>query len=198
MYGNRPLEEKKNGFKDKKGNDIKGFKDSKFHLSDYLKTCNKWTKSEILARNEILYKEFVQLWPMITTSYVPSTNEYEIVSFDDDEIEMTGRTIKSFSYKGQKMDVDSWKAMLVELCKKVYEEKSPSMAYLASKEKVLFTQSKADRAQIADGIFIRISYTTQGKIQNIQYIFKELEIPAALLEFEIEPLNNDEVLEDDE
>lgn len=196
-YGNRPFEEKKNGFKDKKGNDIKGFKDSKFHLSDYLKTCSRWTKDEILARNEILYNEFVQLWPMITTSYVPSTNEYEIVSFDDDEIEMTGRTIKSFSYKGQKMEVDSWKAMLVELCKKVYEEKSPSMAYLASKEKVLFTQNKADRAQIADGIFIRVSYTTQGKIQNIQYIFKELEIPAALLEFEIEPLNNDDVLEDE-
>ena len=196
-YGNRPFAEKKNGFKDKKGNDVKGFKDSKFHLSDYLKTCNKWTKSEILTRNDILYNEFVQLWPMITTSYVPSTNEYEIVSFDDDDIEMTGRTIKSFSYKGQKMAVDSWKAMLVELCKKVYEEKSPSMAYLASREKILFTQSKADRVQIAEGIFIRVSYTTQGKMQNIQYIFKELEIPATLLEFEIEPLNNDDVLEDE-
>ena len=197
-YGNRPFKEKKNGFKDKKGNEVKGFKDSKFHLSEYLKTCRKWGKNEILARNDILYKEFIKLWPMIKSSYEPLTNEYETVSFDDDDLDMTGRTIIRFSYKGQKLDVDSWKTMLVELCKKIYEENPPSMAYLASKEKKLFAKDKDDRIKIGDNVSIYVPYTTQSKIQSVQYLFKELEIPASSLEFEVEPLNSDEVLEDEQ
>ena len=135
---------------------------------------------------------------MIKSSYEPLTNEYETVSFDDDDLDMTGRTIIRFSYKGQKLDVDSWKTMLVELCKKIYEENPPSMAYLASKEKKLFAKDKDDRIKIGDNVSIYVPYTTQSKIQSVQYLFKELEIPASSLEFEVEPLNSDEVLEDEQ
>ncbi len=45
---------------------------------------------------------------MITTDYVPLKKEYELVSFDDDEFELTGRTIMGFR-SGRK--IISWYLM---------------------------------------------------------------------------------------
>lgn len=79
---------------------VYGYKDSAFKLSNYMKQHKQWTEAELIERGKLLLQNFLNLWPMITTQYVPLERESEIVSIDDDDIELTGRSIIAFRYHG--------------------------------------------------------------------------------------------------
>lgn len=100
-YSNHSFQDKKDGYIDRKGNKVNGYKDSAFCLSNFLKQCTQWTLTEIKEREKLLLSNFMRLWPMITSNYVPLEKEYELVSFDDDEYELTGRTIIGFRYRDE-------------------------------------------------------------------------------------------------
>lgn len=151
-YGNHSFMEKKEGYINKKNNKIYGFKDSTFKLSNYLKTISQWTENEIKERGKLLESNFLHLWPMITTSYVPLERESDIVSFDDDDVEVTNRYIQAFIYRGVKHKISTWKGMLVEVCKLVYEENPTLMSYFAQKGGYLQTQESANYLKIAENV----------------------------------------------
>ena len=62
------------------------------------------------------------MWPMITTNYTPLAKETDTVSFNDDELELTGRKIAAFTYKGTRYQVWTWVDMLIQLCRIIYAE----------------------------------------------------------------------------
>lgn len=97
-YGNRPFSEKKNGY-DYKGKHVYGFNESHFSLSNYMKTVDKWTVTELIERQKLLYKRFLNHWPMPTTTFRPIEKDTDRVAFDDDDTELTGRYISAFQYK---------------------------------------------------------------------------------------------------
>lgn len=187
-YSNHSFSDKKNGYIDRKGNKIDGFDSSAFRLSNYLKHCSKWTLDEILERQGILMANFLHLWPMITTEYTPLEREYELVSFDDDEYELTNRTILGFRYREERHPVNNWKDMLVQVAKLMYEEKPSSMAYLASKDEWIHESDSKERSKIAERCYIYTSCSTNTKRSGLNYLFKELGIPSSILEFELVPL----------
>lgn len=190
-YGNHSFTEKKEGYIDHKGNKIDGFKDSAFRLSNYLKTIDKWTVNEIRAREQILLASFLSLWPQVTSDYIPLEAETEVVSFNDDELELTGRTIVAFSYKGLRHPVVTWKNMLVQLCKLIYSEMPIQMNSLAKNNFWLHVQEEGtDYSRVADGCYVYSSCSTRTKCSIITYIFEQLEINPSNLEFELVPLND--------
>lgn len=196
-YGNHTFQEKKEGYIDHKGNQIFGFKDSAFRLSNYLKTCDKWTETELKEREGILLKKFLGLWPMATTDYLPLENEADVVSFNDDELELTGRYISAFSYKGERHQVVNWKQMLESVCKLIYKEFPIQMNSLAVSDYWLHPTDREDRSRIADGCYVHSSCSTRTKCAILNYIFDQLELNPSDLEFELIP-KSDKVIEDAE
>ena len=187
-YSNHSFQEKKEGYVDKKGNKVNGFDKSAFCLSNYLKHCDKWTLEEILERQKILLNNFLHLWPMITSDYIPLEKEYELVSFDDDEFELTGRSIMGFRYRDERHQVWTWKQMLEQVSKMMYNENPSSMTYLASKDYGVYESANKERSKIADGCYVHSSCSTNTKRSILTYLFKEMGIPSSVLEFELAPL----------
>ena len=125
---------------------------------------------------------------MITTDYVPLEKEYELVSFDDDEFELTGRTIMGFRYRDERHQVWTWKQMLEQVCKMMYNENPSSMTYLSSKNYWMHDSDSKERSKVADGCYVYSSCSTSTKRSILNYLFKEMGIPSNILEFEIAPL----------
>lgn len=189
-YGNHSFTEKKEGYIDHKGNKVDGFKDSKFRLSSYLKMVDCWTINELKARQEILLASFLRLWPQITTDYVPLAAETEVVSFNDDELELTNRYIVGFSFRGTHYVSGTWKYMLERLCRIIYEEMPIQMNSLAKNNGSLCEKEAKDYSRVADNCFVYTSCSTKSKCNIINYIFEQLEINPSDLEFELVPISD--------
>ena len=197
-YSNHSFMEKKEGYIDRKGNKIDGFDNSAFRLSNYLKHCTKWTLDEIKERGDILLKNFLDMWPMISSEYVPLEKEYELVSFDDDEYELTNRKIMGFRYRDERHAVITWKDMLEQVCKLMYNENPSTMTYVATKNFWMHEEGNRDRSKIAERCYVHSSCSTYTKQSILNYLFKELGIPSGVLEFEIAPLADKVIDTDDE
>ncbi len=195
QYGNRPFAEKLKGYIDKKGEKIYGFKDSGFSLSEYLKTCERWTESELIKREGILLEKFKSLWGMISTSYEPLEKEVDIVSFADDEYELTGRKLLAFSYKGQKHEVTTWKDMLVQVCQMIYNESPNTMIYLCQKDYWFHKEATPDGAlsRIAEHCYVYSSCSTKSKQSILSYLFQNCGIAEDDLELYLQPLSDKQV-----
>lgn len=196
-YSNHSFQEKKDGYTDRKGNKINGFKNSAFCLSNYLKQCSKWTIDEIKERQQILLENFLRLWPMIKTEYVPLEKEYELVSFDDDEYELSWRQIIGYRYRNERHAVSNWVEMLVQVCKLIYNESPSTMTYVAGKNYWIHASEAKGRSKVAEHCYVHTSCSTNTKRNILNYLFKECEIPASILEFELVPLA-DKVMDSNE
>ena len=201
-YSNRPYSEKWNGYtytkKDKETKEDKtitvyGYKDSAFKLTNYMKQHQRWTEKELKERGEQLLQNFLHLWPMIATQYVPLEREVEIVSIDDDDTDLKGRTITAFRYNGAKHIVTSWKMMLVEVCKLIFNEYPTEMLYLATKNNYLHDSAQDYTTPVVENCHVWASNDTRSKRNVLLYIFKELDIDPSVLELELVPLNNNVV-----
>lgn len=196
-YGNHPFLEKKNGYTDRKGNRIYGFKDSTFKLSNYLKTIDCWTEEEIKTRGNLLMTNFLYLWPMISTSYVPLEKESDVISFDDDDIEVTNRHIQAYIYRGEKHLIDSWKGMLVEVCKLVYAEKPTAVTYLCTKDNWFHSYDYKKHSKIAENCYVWSSASAKSICYVLGLLFTETGIPKSQLEFDLVPLKENSVDEEE-
>lgn len=196
-YSNHSFSEKKEGYIDKKGNKVDGFKDSAFRLSNFLKECNKWTLEEMQIRQKRLLESFFRLWPMITSEYTPLEKEYELVDFNDDEFELTNRLIIGYRYRDEYHRVTTWKEMLIQVCKLMYNENPTTMTYLASKKYWVHDVESKDNTKIADKCYVYSSCSTNTKKSILTYLFKEMDIPSSVLEFELVPLT-DKTIENNE
>lgn len=201
-YSNRPYSEKWSGYtytkKDKETKEDKtitvyGYKDSAFKLTNYMKQHQQWTEKELKERGEQLLQNFLHLWPMISTQYVPLEREVEIVSIDDDDTDLKGRTITAFRYNGAKHNVSSWKMMLVEVCKLIFNEYPTEMLYLATKNNYLHDSAQDYTTPVVENCHVWASNDTRSKRNVLLYIFKELGIDPSILELELVPLNNNVV-----
>lgn len=197
-YGNHTFAEKKEGYIDRKGNKVYGFKDSAFRLSNYLKTCDEWTEKEICERTELLLNKFLHLWPMISSTYIPLEKEVDTVSLDDDDIELTGRYIAAFTFRGIRYPVSTWKDMLIQLCKLLYKENPTGMYSISSVDAWLHLKDGKDRSKIADDCYVWSSNSTKTKCSGIRYIFKNLNILPSELDFHLIPLNQSVQIEDED
>lgn len=196
QYGNHTFLEKKNGYIDKKGNQVFGFKDSAFRLSNYLKTVDSWTLTEILERQQILFKKFLGLWPMPTTTYIPLEKEVDVVSFNDDELELTGRSITAFTLRGQKHQVTTWSDALVLISKQLYEEFPIQTNSLALGEEWYHQNPSDGRTKVTDGCYVYTSCSTKTKMSILNFLFEHLELNHEELEFELIPQKEKDLVDE--
>ena len=200
-YSNRPYSEKWGGYTYTKKNretgaeteiTVYGYKDSAFKLSNYMKSHLQWTEAELKERGEILLNNFLKLWPEVKSAYVPLEKELEIVSLDDDDIELTGRKIAGFRYHGERHPNIVWKNLLVDVCKLLYKEKPTEMLYLATKDTNLHPRSNENYSYVADNCYVWTSNSTKTKRAILLYMFKEIGISPSELEIELVPETDNE------
>jgi len=191
-YSNRTFHEKKYGYKDKKGNQIYGFIDSGYRLSNFLKTCDEWNEEKIIERGNLLHEKFLALWPMITTKYEPLEKEVDTVSLADDEYELSYRDIVAFTYKGTKYNVLNWKEMLVKLSQIVYNENKSSVIFLCNKNNWYHDHESSEFSKIIDNYYVYTSCSTKTKRSIIQFLFANCNISETELEFHLKPISKKE------
>jgi len=191
-YSNLSFQEKKKTRYDKDGNKVFGYNESKYNLSDYLKKVEKWTEHEIIDRGNILLNKFLGLWPMISSSYTPLEKEEEPVPFSDDEFELTGRKISSFEYKGEKHVVNSWKDMLITLCKLIYEEDPVSFAYICHENNYVHDNNALGCAKVAENCYVYTDCSTATKRAGIKYIFNDMGISEMDLILNLVPIKDED------
>ena len=132
---------------------------------------------------------------MITSLYQPLDREVEIVSLDDDDTELKGRSIVAFNYKGVKHDVWSWKMMLIEVCKLVFAEYPSEMLYLATKDYNLHPKEQSNNTKIAENCYVWSNNDTRTKRAILAYIFKEIGILPSDLELMLVPVSENTVID---
>lgn len=182
-YSNKAFVKKLNGFSDKEDKFIPGFKESRFHLSNYIKQCSKWTKEELEEREAILSEKVFKLWPMITSEYTQLDADVEEISLFDEDVDLTRRKLKAFSYKGEKYETSSWKDMMVDLLQILYKEDTASVIYLANKQYWLYTTCDDYRTKIEDECYVHSHNSTKTKMDILHYVFNNLNIPETDLTF---------------
>lgn len=174
----------------------KGFKDSAFRLNNYVKSCNKWTEDEMKQRQAELLQVFMQLWPMPVTSFAPVQAEAESASLDDEDFEFTGKKLQAYIYRSVKYNVNTWKEMLIQLCRHISLEKRSSLEWMCANEKNGFSLIPATgRMEFSNGLYVWTDNNTASKLSIIHGMFAECNIPFSELTFEFRS-NNDEETEE--
>lgn len=180
-YGNRPYAEKKKGFIDSEGNPVVGFNDSNFTLSNYLKSHDKWTITELEERQRQLLKRFLDLWPMITTAHVPISSETDDIPLSDEDVEMTGRTIVAFTFKNERYEVLSWKDALVQICHLMYLDNKETVVQLCHQKSWLHDEPAEWKTQFAEGCYVYTANDTKTKCNIMRFVFDKCDMDTDLL-----------------
>ncbi len=171
----------------------KGFKDSAFRLNNYVKSCNQWTEKELKEREQDLLKVFMALWPMPTTSFEVAKQEAESASLDDEDFEFTGKKIQAYILHGVRYSVSTWKDMLVQVCGHILLEKRSTIEWLCANEKSGFnTIPESSRQELGPEMYVWTDNSTSTKINILNGMFTECNIPTSELVFEFRPDEKDE------
>lgn len=173
-------------------NGFKGFKGSTYRLNNYIRSCEQWTETELKARQKELLGVFMRLWPMPTTSFRPLKREAESASLDDEDYEFTGKKIQAYILHGVRYSVNTWKEMLIQVCGHILLENRSTIEWLCANEKCNFSTTPEDwKRELAPGMFVYTDNSTATKINILQGLFGECNIPASELVFEFRPDQED-------
>lgn len=186
-YGNHPFLEKLNGYEAKGGVKVNGLNESPLRLNAFVKTCTRWTETELIERQARIIKEFFVIWPAITTSFAPIEFS-DNVSLDDDDITLTGRSITAFIYSGKKFKVSKWKDMLIQVCKLISENRHAAMVQLCKKDNYVHDHEKPACTKFAENCYVWSDNSTATKIYILKFLFEKMDIPYSDLVFELTPL----------
>ena len=166
----------------------KGFKDSSFRLNNYVKSCDQWTEKELKERQQDLLNVFMNLWPMPSTTFEPVKQEVESASLDDEDFEFTGKKIQAYIFHGVRYSVNNWKEMLVQVCGHILLEKRSTIEWLCANEKSGFnTLPESTRKKIGPNMYVWTDNSTSSKINILNGMFAECNIPTSELVFEFRP-----------
>jgi hypothetical protein len=179
-YSNRPFAQKK----DMKG----GFKDSGFRLNRWVSKQDTWGEPELHEREVKLGDRFLELWPMIESSYTPNKALPETASLDSDA-EFTGSRIAAFSFLDVRYVATQWNEMLRKVLQLVYELEPAKIHSLVNGSTYPASNFRSDEepgfSKIADGVYARTSSSTAAKIDLLRSVLTICGIELDELVFEM-------------
>lgn len=193
-YSNEPFQRKWEGFRDRDGKPVVGFRDSIYNLSADLHDCKQWTETELLARQEKLYQRFIAIWPMPATKFKPIEKPTEDVSLDDDDIEFTGRSLVGFTFLGERKRMAAWADMLVEVCRVLYaEHKATIDALCAGSKHSGFRTTEGEGYQMfANDCYVLRWSSTSQKVYLLKVLLDACEVAREDLVFHLQPTTNND------
>lgn len=175
-------------FKDKKFAQT-GFHNSALQLNRDIAQYQRWTNDELQARSLVLAELTINLWAYPESNYKPAVKENEIRTLDDD-IDFTGRSVLSYSFRGEHCDVKNWTDMYVQILKTFYTLDSAQL-YQFAKNKPTFAPSPfVNGIKIGKKLYIHTITDTNKKLKTLRDLFNFFKIDKDELEIELRPAVN--------
>ncbi len=165
-YSNRKFTEKRDGIPSIP--DMKGFKDSCVAMNRYVSVQEHWTVEQMKERRDMLAAEACKIWPYPTTTFTPLVVEEESIPIDAD-YKFKGRYIKSYTFMGATVQVESWADAFARIVKTLYEQDSAILYHLAHdpSEVYYLTEPEPSTKPIAEGIHLLVGCDTNNKLRQI-------------------------------
>jgi hypothetical protein len=185
-YSNRPFTQKRD-MKD-------GFKASGFRMNQWIGQQLTWGEQQLKEREKMLEDQFLETWPMPSSSYVPVKAMPEVAELGSDA-EFTGRRISAFSFMGVRYTATQWNDMETSVLQLVHELEPAKLHSLVGGSEypasAFCKEATPGHSKIADGIYARTSSSTAAKIDLLKSVFEICDIELSDLAFEM-PLDSDE------
>lgn len=165
-----------------------GFKDSGLRMSSYVASCDEWGLVELQTRNDQLKADFLRLWPLPKTSFVPKNDIHEEHGLDED-FTYTNRKIAAYAFRGTRYVVKSWVEMIcgvlslvdevdpVAIRKYVDETEFPARYFSAAETDYCF--------EVGDGVYFNPGCSTETKCDILRRVFARAGIEESELCFEL-------------
>ena len=165
-YSNRKFKEKRDGVPSLP--DMKGFKDSCVAMNKYISQCEHWTMREMEERCKKIAIHATKLWPYPVTEFHPVVIEDEFIPIDAD-YKFKGRVIKSYTFNGATVNVESWADAFTRIVRTLYEMDTTILHQLAHNPSEPYYNAKPQNGynKIAEGVYLCVACDTYNKIRQM-------------------------------
>lgn len=173
--GNKPFAEKR---------DLAdaGYKDSRLWLNKYLTILDKWDKSEVERRYNIIAERFLKIWeiPQINIDESAEADEINIFEADDPK----GKKLEYAVFFDQKIEVNQVAKLYFEVIKQLFELQPETFFTTELAEKLGLTKNPTE-ANTRQAVAINDTYFIEGNIDN-NGKFDRIKLALTLFDFEDE------------
>ena len=179
-------------FAEKRDAEEGGYKASGLKMNQKIAQKETWGLAELEERNHELVALALKIWPFPQSGFVPAEKEFDFCTLDDEDVNLTGRSIAKYSLQNVEQPVSSWSSMFEQVVKFLHEkdksvlfelvhapdEDSSLSAILSGTEDGVRIPLKID-----DGIYIEKNTSTAYKISLLRRLFAHYEMNPADLVF---------------
>lgn len=162
-----------------------GYKASGLKMNQRIAQKETWGLTELEERNHELVVLALKIWPFPQSGFVPATKDFDFCTLDDEDIDLTGRSIAKYSLQNVEQPVSSWSSMFEQVVKFLHEkdksvlfglvhapdEDSALSAILSGTEDGMRVPLKID-----DGIYVEKNTSTAYKISLLRRLFARYEM----------------------
>ena len=162
-----------------------GYKASGLKMNQRIAQKETWGLTELEERNHELVVLALKIWPFPQSGFVPATKDFDFCTLDDEDIDLTGRSIAKYSLQNVEQPVSSWSSMFEQVVKFLHEkdksvlfglvhapdEDSALPAILSGTEDGMRVPLKID-----DGIYVEKNTSTAYKISLLRRLFARYEM----------------------
>lgn len=166
-YSNRSFLDKRDGVPSLP--DMKGFKDSCVAMNHYISSCQQWTVKEMSTRCLKIAEHAAKLWPYPNTEFEPIVIQDEFIPIDAD-FQFKSRNIKSYSFNGATVTVESWADAFTRIVRTLYEIDSTRIHRLAQDPSEVYYSVTEQNGfnKIAEGIYLLVACDTNNKLRQMR------------------------------
>lgn len=162
--GNKP-------FIDKRDLDGAGYKDSRLWMNKYLSILDKWDKTEIERRFDLISERFLKIWeyPQIEIEINGDNGELNIFEADDPK----HKKLEYAIFFDQKIEVNQVAKLYVEVFKQLFELQPETFFTSDLGERISLTKNPTEKGlrqavPINDTYFIEANIDNMGKFDRIK------------------------------
>ena len=155
--GNKP-------FVDKRDLNDAGYKDSRLWLNKYLSILDKWDKTELEKRFDLIAERVLKIWDIPNISFEEITDSSEINIFDAEDPKH--KKLEYAVFFDQKIEVNQVAKLYVEVFKKLFDLQPETFFTTELGTRIGLTKQPAE-GNTRQAISINDTYFIEGNIDNI-------------------------------
>lgn len=159
-----------------------GYKDSRLWLNKYLTILEKWNKSEIERRFDLIAERFLKIWEVPDISIDDTLDGNEINIFEAEEPK--GKKLEYAVFFDQKIEVNQVAKLYFEVFKQLFELQPETFFTTELAEKIGLTKNPTE-GNPRQAIQLNDTYVIEGNIDN-NGKFDRIKLALTLFDFEDE------------
>ena len=178
-----------------------GYKASGLKMNQKIAQKETWGLAELEERNHELVALALKIWPFPQSDFVPVTKDFDFCTLDDEDIDLTGRSIAKYSLQNVEQPVSSWSSMFEQVVKFLHEKDKSvlfGLVHAPDEDSALSTILSGTEdgmrvpLKIDDGIYVEKNTSTAYKISLLRRLFARYEMNPADLVFYLKDVNSAE------